>query len=109
MATKKIIDLELLKRYHGLSLAEINQIVAEASEVAISTVAPTNAGAKLWINTSGEADFSIPEINDTVTSSSDTWSSEKINTTIGQSITTAINDNLVTVEDIDAMFEEVAI
>lgn len=105
MAEKKIIDLELLKRYHGKSLAEISQIVAEASEVSISTTAPTNSGAKLWINTSGDSEFTIPEINDMATTSSDTWSSAKINATIDESITAAINDNLITKEDIDAMFE----
>lgn len=105
MAEKKLIDLELLKRYHGQSLAEINRIVADASEVFISETAPTNSGAKLWINTSGDSEISIPEIDDTATSSSDTWSSEKINSTIEDSITAAINDNLVTESDIDAMFE----
>ncbi|MBP0984960.1 MAG: hypothetical protein J6A19_14665 [Oscillospiraceae bacterium] len=105
MAEKKLIDLELLKRYHGQSLAEINRIITEAAEVSVSDTAPTNEGAKLWINTSESNEISIPEINDTATSSSDTWSSEKINNTIEESITTAINDNLVTESDIDAMFE----
>lgn len=105
MAERKLIDLELLKRYHGQSLAEINKIIAESAEVSISGTAPTNSGAKLWINTSGDTEITIPEINDTATSSSDTWSSEKINSTIDKSITSAINDNLVTESDIDAMFE----
>ncbi len=105
MAEKKLIDLELLKRYHGQSLAEINRIVAESAEISISNVAPTNSGAKLWINVDSANEITIPEINDTATSSSDTWSSEKINNTIGESITSAINDNLVTESDIDAMFE----
>ena len=109
MAEKKLIDLELLKRYHGQSLAEINKIIAEAEEVSISATAPTNTGAKLWINTAGESEITIPEINDTGTSSSDTWSSEKINNTIDESITSAINDNLVSESDIDAMFEEATI
>ena len=109
MAEKKLIDLELLKRYHGQSRAEIYKIVADAEEVSISAIAPTNTGAKLWINTSEENEIAIPEINDSGTSSSDTWSSKKINDTIGESITSAINDNLVSESDIDAMFEEATI
>lgn len=105
MAERKLIDLELLQRYRGKSLAEINELIAEAQEISISTTAPTNSGAKLWINTSEDSEIIIPEINDAATSSSDTWSSEKINNTIGESITATINDNLVTESDIDAMFE----
>lgn len=107
MAERKLIDLELLQRYRGKSLAEINELIAEAQEISISTTAPANSGAKLWINISEDSEVTIPEINDTSTSSSDTWSSEKINTTIEDSITAAINDNLVTESDIDAMFEGV--
>ena len=105
MAERKLIDLELLQRFRGKSLAEIKELIAESQEVSISETAPTNSGAKLWINTSGDSEISIPEINDATTSSSDTWSSEKINNKIGESITAAINDNLVTESDIDAMFE----
>lgn len=105
LAERKLIDLELLQRYRGKSLAEIKELIAEAQEISVSDVAPTNSGAKLWINTSGNNEITIPEINDTATSSSDTWSSEKISNTIGESITAAINDNLVTESDIDAMFE----
>lgn len=109
MAERKLIDIELLKHYRGKSLAEINELIAEAQEISISKTTPTNSGIKLWINTSEDSEITIPEINDTVTSSSDTWSSEKINSTIGESITTAINNNLVTESDIDAMFEEATI
>lgn len=105
MAERKLIDLELLQRYRGKSLAEINELIAEAQEISISTTAPTNSGAKLWINLSEGNEIVVPEINDTTTSSSDTWSSEKINNTIGESVAAAINDNIVTESDIDAMFE----
>lgn len=106
MATKKIIDLELLRYYHGKSLAEIEQLINENAEVSISTTEPTNTGAKLWFNTSENGVVNIPEINDSNTSTSDTWSSEKISATIGVRIDEAITDNLVTKEEIDAMFEE---
>lgn len=109
MATKKIIDLELLRYYHGRSLAEIEQLIADSAEVSVSDTEPTNTGAKLWFNTSTNETVNIPEINDSNTSTSDTWSSEKISTTIGVRIDEVITDNLVTKEEIDAMFEEVGL
>ena len=106
MAEKKLIDLELLKRYHGKSLAQIKELMKEAEEVAVSNTAPTNSGAKIWVNTAATTEVVIPEINDGATSDTDTWSSLKIVKVIDNTIETTINDNLITTDDIDAMFAE---
>lgn len=107
MDIKKIIDLELLRYYHGKSLAEIRQLIDNNAEVFVSNIEPSSEGAKVWFNTSVEGTtVNVPEINDSRTSVSDTWSSEKISATIDTSINEAITDNLVTKEDIDAMFKE---
>lgn len=118
MAERKLIDLETLTRYHGKSLAEIYEKMAEAEEVAISDTAPTNAGAKLWIDTSEGAEISLPEIKDDATSTTDTWSSYKINNAITATVDGAMNEKVNTkidekleqsvadVSDVDALFGE---
>ena len=106
MAEKKLIDLELLKRYHGKSLAQIKELLKEAEEVSISSTVPTNSGAKIWVNTAATTEVVIPEINDGATSANDTWSSLKIVKVIDNTIETTINENLITTDDIDAMFAE---
>lgn len=110
MGNEKLINYELLKRYHGKSLAEIKTLLAEAEEVAISTTPPTNSGAKLWFDMSENESIIIPEIKDGEISAGDTWSSEKINdvmnTTVPQEVGKAIMNFITTKEDIDAMFAE---
>lgn len=110
MENEKLINYELLKRYHGKSLAKINSLLAEAEEVSISTTPPTNSGAKLWFNTSEDESIIIPEIKDGEISAGDTWSSEKINNvmnaTVTQEVDKAIMNFITTKEDIDALFEE---
>lgn len=106
MAEKKLIDLELLKYYHGKSLAQIKELMKESEEVAVSSTAPTNSGAKIWVNTSATTELVVPEINDSETSNSDTWSSLKIVKVIDNTIETTINENLITTDDIDKMFAE---
>lgn len=113
MADKKLIDLELLKQYRGKSLAEIQRLIAEAQEVSISETAPTNSGAKIWIDTSMSGEVNIPEIKDDTTSSVDTWSSIKINSFVGTTVESTINetisDSIVTTDDIDNIFTEVSV
>ena len=49
-------------------------------KIQLSDEMPTDAGVTMWINTSEDMEMtSIPRINDNVVSSSNTWSSEKIN------------------------------
>ena len=122
MAERKLVDLEMLTRYHGKSLAEIHEIMAEAEEVSISEDAPTNSGAKLWVDTSGDSEVSLPEIKDDATSTTDTWSSYKINnaiattvdTTMDEKVDTKVNtkideklqQNIADTSDVDALFGE---
>ena len=117
MAERKLVDLEMLTRYHGKSLAEIHEIMAEAEEVSISETAPTNSGAKLWIDTSGGSEISLPEIKDDATSTTDTWSSYKINSTIATTmdekvdtkVDEKIEQNIADTSDVDALFGEAGI
>lgn len=48
------------------------------SGVEVSTAQPMEDGTNLWINPNAIESISIPEIDDTTTSSEDTWSSQKI-------------------------------
>lgn len=121
MAERKLVDLEMLTRYHGKSLAEIHEIMAEAEEVSISETAPTNSGAKLWVDMSGGSEISLPEIKDDATSTTDTWSSYKINSTIATTIDTTMDEkvdtkvdekieqNIADTSDVDALFGEAGI
>ena len=107
----------MLTRYHGKSLAEIHEIMAEAEEVSISETAPTNSGAKLWVDTSGGSEISLPEIKDDATSTTDTWSSYKINSTIATTmdekvdtkVDEKIEQNIADTSDVDALFGEAGI
>lgn len=117
MAERKLVDLEMLTRYHGKSLAKIHEIMAEAEEVSISETAPTNSGAKLWVDTSGGSEISLPEIKDDATSTTDTWSSYKINSTIATTmdekvdtkVDEKIEQNIADTSDVDALFGEAGI
>ena len=117
MAERKLVDLEMLTRYHGKSLAEIHEIMAEAEEVSISETAPTNSGAKLWVDTSGGSEISLPEIKEDATSTTDTWSSYKINSTIATTmdekvdtkVDEKIEQNIADTSDVDALFGEAGI
>ena len=117
MAERKLVDLEMLTRYHGKSLAEIHEIMAEAEEVSISETAPTNSGAILWVDTSGGSEISLPEIKDDATSTTDTWSSYKINSTIATTmdekvdtkVDEKIEQNIADTSDVDALFGEAGI
>lgn len=121
MAERKLVDLEMLKRYHGKSLAEIYDILAEAEEVKISDIAPTNSGAKLWVDTTGDSEVNIPEIKDDATSTTDTWSSAKIISMVGTTVDTKVDEKVDTkVEekisqsiadssDVDSLFKEVGV
>lgn len=118
MAERKLVDLEMLTRYHGKSLAEIYGIMAEAEEVKISDTAPTNSGAKLWVDTSGDSEVSLPEIKDDSTSITDTWSSYKINSAITTTVDTTMDEkvdtkigekleqNIADTSDVDSLFGE---
>ena len=57
--------------------------ITRYNPIQVSNSKPTNSKAKVWINTSeedsDETDLQIPEIKDKVISSTDTWSSKKIN------------------------------
>lgn len=120
MAERKLVDLEMLTRYHGKSLAEIYEIMGKAEEVAVSDTAPTNSGAKLWVDTSGGSEISVPEIKDNATSTTDTWSSSKINSAITATVNTTVEEkvdskvntkidekleqNIADTSDVDALF-----
>lgn len=106
MAERKIIDLELLTRYHGKSLAQIYEIISNSEEVIISDTAPANSGAKLWVDTSGDSEVSLPEIKDDSTSTTDTWSSAKISSTMKAAVDTSIEEKLANTSDVDSLFEE---
>lgn len=60
--------------------------ITKYNPVQVSNSKPTNSKAKVWINTSEdmdeENDINIPEIKDKTVSTTDTWSSKKINTEI---------------------------
>lgn len=113
MAERKLIDLETLKRYHGKSLAEIYKILEEKEEIKISDTEPTNSGAKLWIDTAGESEISVPEIKDDATSTTDTWSSAKITSTMASTVSASIDEklsqNIADTSDVDSLFEEVKV
>lgn len=54
------------------------------NKIVASSTAPTSPNAQIWIDTSETTTDSMPQIDDTNVSSSDTWSSEKITEKIGE-------------------------
>lgn len=67
-----------------LAVDENGNIVASDSvqEIEVSDIEPTDENVDLWINTTSADSINIPEINDSTTSTVDTWSSHKISSCI---------------------------
>jgi hypothetical protein len=52
--------------------------------IEVTSTEPTNTTTKLWLNTTVEEGYEVPEINDSEESDVDTWSSKKIAEEIGE-------------------------
>ena len=52
--------------------------VGAIDTLVVSETQPTDANVDLWLNPAASGEFNIPEINDSTTSTVDTWSSKKI-------------------------------
>ena len=56
----------------------VNASINEVNSISVSSTQPSKDNVKIWVNPSATEEFSIPEVNDAVVNSSDTWSSQKI-------------------------------
>ena len=56
----------------------VNASINEVNSISVSSTQPSKDNVKIWVNPSATEEFSIPEVNDAVINSSDTWSSQKI-------------------------------
>ena len=65
-------------------------LVGPGGGVHVGAKEPTNTNVNVWVTTEKENYYEIPEINDEIVSSEDTWSSQKISGEIN-AVNTAIN------------------
>ena len=61
------------------TINSLKEKVNSLKTISVSPETPIDENTELWIDTDATESFSIPEINDDVTNTSDTWSSKKIN------------------------------
>ena len=61
------------------SVSALREKLSSLKTISVSPTTPIDDNTELWIDPDATEGFSIPEINDDVTNTSDTWSSEKIN------------------------------
>lgn len=68
----------------------VDTIYAELQKmygVQISDTEPTEERTGIWVDTSSAETFSVPEIKDNVVNTTDTWSSQKINSELQKLLT----------------------
>ena len=70
----------------------VNASIDEVNSISVSPTQPSKDNVEMWVNPSTTEEFSIPEVNDAVVNSSDTWSSEKINAEIEKAKTSSSAD-----------------
>lgn len=82
----------------------VNASINEVNSISVSSTQPSKDNVKLWVNPSATEEFSIPEVNDAVVNSSDTWSSQKIYTELQSLLAkiTALETKTQTASDEDA-------
>ena len=61
------------------SVGALREKLSSLKTISVSPTTPIDENTELWINPDATEGFPIPEINDDVTNTSDTWSSKKIN------------------------------
>lgn len=91
------------KKINGLGEGSAMQIIDEAvgnlqdqtdALIKIQDTQPIENENKLWVDPSGEADIKIvPQIKDNEVSTSDTWSSAKIQAAIQEAIASALSQD----------------
>lgn len=75
------------------TINSLKEKVNSLKTISVSPETPIDENTELWIDTDATESFSIPEINDDVTNTSDTWSSKKINNEL-QSLSNENNKKL---------------
>lgn len=82
----------------------VNASIDEVNSISVSPTQPSKDNVEMWVNPSTTEEFSIPEVNDAVVNSSDTWSSQKIYTELQSLLAkiTALETKTQTVSDADA-------
>ena len=98
--TNKATDVDANKKSVDLIYSQMQKLY----DVEISTTTPTNERTGLWINPDDEQSVNIPELNDNVVNTTDTWSSQKIYTELQSLLAkiTALETKTQTVSDEDA-------
>lgn len=75
------------------SVGALREKLSSLKTISVSPTTPIDDNTELWIDPDATEGFSIPEINDDVTNTSDTWSSKKINNEL-QSLSNENNKKL---------------
>lgn len=75
------------------SVGVLREKLSSLKTISVSPTTPIDENTELWINPDATEGFPIPEINDDVTNTSDTWSSKKINNEL-QSLSNENNKKL---------------
>lgn len=70
----------------------VNASIDEVNSISVSPTQPSKNNVEMWVNPSTTEEFSIPEVNDSIVNSSDTWSSEKISAEIEKAKTSSSAD-----------------
>lgn len=81
--TNKAANVDTNKKAVDTIYAELQKMYG----VQISDTEPTEERTGIWVDTSSTETFSVPEIKDNVVNTTDTWSSQKINSELQKLLT----------------------
>lgn len=90
----------------------VNASIDEVNSISVSPTQPSKDNVEMWVNPSTTEEFYIPEVNDAVVNSSDTWSSEKINAEVEKAKISSSDDREAITEmkdSIDSSYRNISV